>query len=172
MSKSFFDSIQKIFRPQPMTIERWADRCSRITTPDEILAAGFIESFSRIEEYKDWRLIHSGGNRLTNSKKNIELSYYRNHNYDSNYNTYYTYSNFKINDVPIDDNLGERIIKSFEKVKAQHDAVKAKAKKAKAEMERNEKAWNLVESMLGMKRNEHGALVPVKTAEGDDAVYS
>jgi hypothetical protein len=32
-------------------------------------------------------------------------------------------------------------------------------------MERNEKKWNLAEDLLGMKRNEFGALVPKVSVE-------
>lgn len=43
--------------------------------------------------------------------------------------------------------------------------VKRVAAKAKADMEAHERKWNLAEKLLGMKRNEHGALVPVNQAE-------
>lgn len=45
-------------------------------------------------------------------------------------------------------------------IKKAIDRTKAVAEKAKKAMEENEKKWGLAETILGMKRNESGALVP------------
>lgn len=55
--------------------------------------------------------------------------------------------------------------KSFMRLKAVHDAANETARKAKADMEANEAKWNLVEQLLHMKRNEYGALVPIRTVD-------
>lgn len=44
----------------------------------------------------------------------------------------------------------------------QLDEARKVAREAKANMEANERKWNLAETLLGMKRNEHGALVPIE----------
>lgn len=67
----------------------------------------------------------------------------------------------EFNGVTLNSQASDRFLTTFKKIKA--DAAKAKeiADRCFAAMEENEKKWNVAETMLGMKRNEFGALVPV-----------
>jgi hypothetical protein len=58
--------------------------------------------------------------------------------------------------------LGLKIFLEYKKLKAALIKAEKVAADAKKAMEANEAKWNLAESILGMKRNEHGALVPVE----------
>lgn len=57
------------------------------------------------------------------------------------------------------------VVNAYSKMAKAHEKAKEVAAAAKAEMEANERKWNLVEKLVGLKRNEHGALVPVHTEE-------
>lgn len=61
--------------------------------------------------------------------------------------------------------MGHNIWKAYSKIRKNFDAVQATAAKALADMQAAEKKWNLAERLLGMKRNEFGALVPVVQVE-------
>lgn len=76
----------------------------------------------------------------------------------------YEPSSLTINDVEIDPQYVIPIIEMRIKSKKAADKVKAVADKALADMKLNEDRWNLVESLLGLKRNAVGALVPVNQA--------
>lgn len=71
----------------------------------------------------------------------------------------------EVNGVQFDTACAEKVAREYRRLAARVQAAKEVAAKAKRNMERNEAAWNLAESLLGMKRNEFGALVPIKTVE-------
>lgn len=75
------------------------------------------------------------------------------------------YGDLFVNDMKMDRRSEDIIVFAYHKIKTQVIAAEKAAQEAKAAMERNEQAWNLAEKILGMKRNEFGALVPIQTAE-------
>ena len=173
---------------------------AKATTPDEIIAAGFIESFAK--DFNDWVVVdkpnvsaraflgapdneylreryerekkavdawegkytlllpnhRSTVNRaLVNEKKKWRLVYCR--QLDC-YGDYVLHTIFYVNNVLIPDEVGRKILKSFTTLKEKYEKAAQEAAAAKKRMEEEEKKWNLAEDMLGMKRNEFGALVP------------
>lgn len=72
---------------------------------------------------------------------------------------------FTINDTPFNLESALKVYASYLDLFQKQQAIKAAAAKAKAEMEANEKKWNLVENVLGLKRLEDGTLVAKQPAE-------
>lgn len=70
---------------------------------------------------------------------------------------------FKVNDVPISMGEGKRILQSYLDLKLEKDRLATVARKAKQEMEDNDKKWNLVEDLYGLMRTPEGALIPKPT---------
>lgn len=154
-------------------VERWCLRNANKATPDGIIAAAIIESIAK--HFDDWAYravdyyAHDKNwvddckkfgiseclvnKRLVNEIKDLSVHWH------SNGTFYY------VNGTPLNWDEGRLIVQQFTKLQEKHNAVKAAAAKAIADQKRNEAAWNLAEKLLGMKRNEHGALVPIKTVE-------
>jgi hypothetical protein len=165
--------VRRLYGDEPMTIYTWSERCAKISTPDQIIAAGMIESFAKLDEFEDWKqgYDHVKGRdksapyfylQLVNEKKDFKLSYC--HGYGSHTDFSKCFS-FEINGCSFDTATGQEVLKKYSEVASKHEAVKAAAAKAKKDMEDNEKKWNLVESSLRLKRNEFGALVPITPVE-------
>lgn len=91
---------------------------------------------------------------LTNGKWTL-VWYYVADNVSHNY--------FYVNDVAIPKEIGNIIVNSYDRINKQRAELKAAEAKALLTMKQEEKKWNLVEDMLGMVRNEFGALVPKET---------
>ncbi len=112
--------------------------------------------------------------RLVNKKTNVELFWrysYRRKLVGSNrcehvetLDRFYVLSGFIY--IPFNVHCGNRIVTQYRKLEKQIAEVKRVAAEAKAKMEADERKWNLAESLLNMKRNEFGALVPIIKVEG------
>jgi len=63
------------------------------------------------------------------------------------------------------DDLALQLFLSIQAIFVQKAKAEEAAAQAQKDMEENERKWNLAERLLGMKRNEHGALVPAVTLE-------
>lgn len=152
-------------------------------TPDDIIEASIIQSIAKDfddwkmmsrpsglpvnksdrhqEWYNRWHKYHSNANMFTcnavlqNEKKNLLIAFRENY-YDEIHDTFY------VNDVSLPTDKGRKIVEAYNKIKSARARVKREADARLAEMKRLEQAWNLAESLLGMKRNEFGALVPVE----------
>lgn len=165
-------------------IERWSACNANKATPDDIIAAAVIQSFAK--DFEHWsgnlsanlpshRICCNAGSEpdghvLKNSKKNLTLisKYHKGKSRDNDgLNPFYYHNKgLLVNEIPLQPDAAKRVLRAYQEVKQRVDRVKAVADKAKEDMERNETAWNLAEKLLGMKRNEFGALVPIKTVEG------
>lgn len=151
------------------------------TTPDQLIGAALVESFAK--EFDDWSHEQYNTYNRSTSDDNVWLEKWRNRGFKSvqTYDTNFFYnskkkllivyrkngnirSNFRVNDVPLSTVIGETVIEEYVKLEQQVKEAKAAAAKAKREMEENEAKWNLAEKLLGKKRNEHGALVPIVPA--------
>ena len=73
-----------------------------------------------------------------------------------------------VNDVPMSSKNITKIYKAWKELSDKAAEAERVAKLAAKKMEDNERAWNLAEELLGMKRNELGALVPVDRPLGDE----
>lgn len=182
----FWQDFEKAFGRKLSPVERWSLRNAKTCSADEIIAASIIQSFAK--SFEDWSFKakpqpvgyrcancteiekerrefvaqYAHGNvRLNrvfvNKSKDIIFAYWLQDNK--------TRTAFYVNGLSFPTELGQLIVAEFEKLDMAHQKAVAAAAKAKADMERNEKAWNLAERLLGMRRNEFGALVPIQTAE-------
>lgn len=68
--------------------------------------------------------------------------------------------------IPVDETSSKLILSTWVEIRKKLDKANEVAAKARAAMELNEKKWNLVENLLGMKRLPNGALVAVRNPEG------
>ncbi len=148
------------------------------TTPDDIICAAIIQSIAK--DFDDWKLERIGGLTpdaaakrraevfgyhdpnlciLVNRKKDIKVSFCLNDFEDR------VVKGGKVNGVDMAIPRLNDIFQAYDKLKQERARLKRHAAAAVSRMEREEKAWNLAEHLLGMKRNEHGALVPVVEAE-------
>lgn len=163
---------------------------AKATTPDRLIAAHIIESFTL--NFEDWDALNlddqwrqfydAPKHTLTNTKKGLSVGWEnQKKSADNDNRSPWVYKlkaesahvrNIPTKDnsapgksVPLDAVSSRLIIESWDKVSVVKLKAKAVADKALAEMKANEAAWTMAENLLGMKRNKFGALVPVKTAE-------
>lgn len=59
----------------------------------------------------------------------------------------------------------KKIKEAYQSIAEKEKAIKVAQEKALKEMQENEAKWNIAEQLLGMKRDESGALVPVVKVE-------
>lgn len=163
--------------PKISTVDAWAmrhkDRCS----PDDIITAAIIQSIAKNPD--DWQFsgaLHyplyyvgrqSHNASLTNKKKKIVITFiFEGYDYKDKGMSYaqtkYRACGCSVNGVEQSKPHFKSILSSWETLTSKLKAAQETADKAKRAMDRNEQAWNIAESLLGMKRNEHGALVPVQ----------
>jgi hypothetical protein len=181
LAKSLFSS------PNYTPVERWALRNCNRATPDGLIASAIVESFAK--DFKDWdgdisnvstkigKVCCSEGDprvsaasaKLTNHKKKIVISagWVRGKSRDNDgLNPWYFHSDgLTVNGESLEEQAADYIVSNWRTIKQRVEAANAAAEKAKRDMERNEKKWNLAEDLLGMKRNEFGALVPKVSVE-------
>lgn len=169
-----FSRLFNLSRRLP-TVEEWANRNADITTPDMIIAAAIVESFAK--DFDAWvatdlkhvrRPYYEYKPRLINEAKKLTIEFGIREWHTGDYNERnvdWQSAGTKVNGVKVELKAARLIATAYERLLKQQQRLKDTAAKAKAAMERNEQAWDIVETLLGMKRNEHGALVPVETAE-------
>lgn len=185
-NSALISGIERRLEPSPT---KWALVTSDKTMPDEIITAAVIQSLAA--DFPDWKLtnqkdgvyvgkdhtssfsgkeywiheIPTYGPRLSNANKDIKVDFFMQSLGKTG--SYYRYGlkSCKVNGILISEKCMRMIHDAYIKLKSEHDAVKQKAAQALAEQQRNEAAWDLAERLLGMKRNEFGALVPVVSAE-------
>lgn len=166
--------------------EKWAMKNSNLCSPEELVAAHIIQSIAK--DFDDWKLIekdtqgwpttsdfhskwntvdsyHYGISRMLQNRhkrKNVKAVtiFFRRLNND--------HCDFNINNTPFDDQTGQRIVAAFDEIKQKRDKAERIARRVLEEQKALDARWNLAESLLGMKRNEHGALVPEKAVCGAD----
>lgn len=158
---------------------------AKATTPDDIIEAACINSIAR--DFDAWKktLVKDGYEAmrkmvtktgqpmmmggmehhfiystyvLKNEDKNITLMWEENAYCDKR-------KDYKVNGIAFPEKNGYAVICAWEKLRRERAQAKAKADAALAEMQRLESAWDLAENLLGLKRNEFGALVPVETPD-------
>jgi hypothetical protein len=168
-------------------VERWAMRHANKCSADEIIAAAVIQSMAKdISAYSlsDFS-IRCADRKKDLNKPSAELKgpkvvvifersgWIRGKSRDNDGIRPWKYHpdgrivKVVVDGVSIRPSIGAEILSRYRRLSKVLTASQQVAAKAKADMERNEKAWNLAEKLLGMKRNEHGALVPVKTVEDE-----
>jgi hypothetical protein len=159
MLKKFQSLAKSLFVKHPIPLHETA---FAKVTPDELIAAVVIKSIA--ENFDAWKFTvesRSGINTvkcaLENEKFTIKFKYSK---YCGSY-----YPEYTINGVPIAEKQIEEIHKAWLKIKTERDRLERIAAQKKKEMEDNERKWNLYEDIMGLKRNEFGALVPKVSVE-------
>lgn len=159
-------------------------------TPDGLIAAHIVNSIAK--NYDDWTLTKETDKQiaaakkraedrgkpsdwshyhwlssrsvsdmcLSNAAKNIVVTY----KYDSYGDTR---PDFAVNGVGISGDYGKKIVEAYQTIKKERARLKEIADEALRKQKLNEEKWNLFEKLAGFRRNEYGALVPVKP-EGDN----
>lgn len=164
-----------------LSVEDWSKRVSnRFGGPacaDEIIAAAIAQSIAK--NFDDW--IEKGCFKkrkssyrndvvgeiatLMNEKKGVTVRFgQRIWSYDE-WRSKPRLKGTTVNGIEISPDDALLIWNAYHKMKARVQAVKDAEQKALSSMKKNEAAWDLVEKLLGLKRNEHGALVPVNPVE-------
>jgi hypothetical protein len=161
-------------------VERWANHNAKICSPEQLVEAHVINSIAR--DFEDWELVtkrnywsdsidfskfdsvHAGSvdRILRNRRKhrNVKsVTIFWEHVPNGQHR------NFNVNNVPFSANEGRNIWEAYRKIDEQRKATARIAAKALEDQKRLDRRWNLAEELLGFKRDEHGALVPVKTVE-------
>jgi hypothetical protein len=175
--------IRKLVRTSApaMSIEDWAARNADMCQADEIIAASIAASLAKdindwkatgcfepeYENRRSWFSSHTLP-RLANSSKDLRVEFetriYRIH--PEKLARVARLKGTRVNGIEVSSAAAGVIYDAWQKVTKRVQAAEEAAAKAKADMAKQEAAWNLAEKLLGMKRNEHGALVPVQTVEG------
>jgi hypothetical protein len=157
------------------------------TTPDMIIAAAIVDSFAK--EFEAWTakdLCRKSeyykypdlSPTLTNADKDIKIEFgvrsWRGDADGGDSNRSYHCKDWqsegtKVNGIAIELRAARLIASSYEKLLLRRKALKEQEAASLAAMKRNEAAWNIAEKLLNMKRNEHGALVPVQQVEASCA---
>jgi predicted transcriptional regulator len=151
---------------------------AKLTTPDRLIAAAVIESlgtdfnkwktenleqgWTKRTEYGPTRKLYNVGKSLrvewkNKRKQHGSSSYYFDFKLDADKAT--------VNGVEIDAQSSRMIIDAYDRIYAVEKRASEVARKARMAMQANEDKWQLAEKLLGMKRNEFGALVPIKKVD-------
>lgn len=72
---------------------------------------------------------------------------------------------FEVNGIRLADSSQKQLFKNLKALMTQKKEAEIAAAKALVQLEENERKWNLAETLLGMTRNEFGALVPKENPE-------
>ncbi len=174
-------SLRKALGLLPKPFDPIDNPYAKATTPDRLISAHFIESF--VKDFDNWRagkdvkedkkvLIdrhqHEFEVFLKNRKTGLRIEWEMKREYDvKSYHHFgvIKHSKTKVKGIPLDPQESERIFLSWIKIKKQHDETKRVAAAALAKMKEEDAKWNLAESLLGLKRNEFGALVPINPVQ-------
>jgi hypothetical protein len=192
--RSAFSAVNPFNLPDTDPVERFANSgWSTAASPDDLIAAAIVESFAK--DFDKWQLqdiwrgvivpydsslkyapareratllqIHPQSDQTVIT---VSLSLKRTAK-DRDNRGPWLYSIARgpcsVNGVELNNKASACIASAYCSIKLQIAAAEAAALEAQAAMRINEKKWNLAESLLGMKRNEHGALVPVVSLEHD-----
>jgi hypothetical protein len=172
--------IRSAFKPKIATVEDWANHNSKKCTADDLIAGAVVASFAK--HYKQWKFEGEFNQRHSNpsgfqptklsfkvpTKKHVEIVFlFKEADLGDAYSTIYRYTviGCEVNGVRVTDAAFKYIYTNWNNLVVQMKHAEEVAAKAKADMEDNEKKWNLAENLLGMKRDGLGRLMPVKTVE-------
>ncbi len=178
--------VQMAYGDLPQVMED--NSYSRACNPDEIVIAAVLQSFAKhVDDWEMCRRDHNYHRQRTSDPQFIYIKvstkvsnkraiyftngdaiYLRNKKKDVTvriksvpFAGSYKIGEITVNQVPVDVKYYPLICKHWEDSQGKLERLKETARKAKLEMELNEKKWNLAERLLNMKRNEHGALIPI-----------
>jgi hypothetical protein len=168
------------------TVEQWAQKASKLVpdTPDKIMAVAIAADIAnRPDNWKQtgpWKTHYSRYasdgkvSGLENLSKNVTVTFgvrrFKAGALRESFTPYGRENQFRIdlkgttvNGLPVDAEAAKIIYDAWVKIGAKMRRVKESQAKALTTMKKNEAAWDMVEKLLGMKRNEFGALVPINT---------
>jgi hypothetical protein len=174
-----FGKLKRLFVGYAETVEEWSERLAPTTSPDRLIAAAIVESFAKEGDKwthhshllvpQDWRW---AGNHKScvfkmghKSRKGLEVEItitVRSRDNDGASPWLPETFEVSVKGVPLSEEVSVWLVKEFRRLETAHQKALEAAAAAKAEMERNEKLWNIAENMLNMKRLPSGALVPIE----------
>ena len=172
-----FRTIQSLVRSaygdKILTIDEWATRNSKICSAEDLIVASIVNSIAKnFDGWVNTTLKHDDVQKILNKYPNMKYAYI---NYElkrkddglmfhyrmNSYGDTFMKDNCFVDGVEISGDGGAQIYNAWEKIKNERRRIERLAMEAKREMEKNEAKWNLAEKLLGMKRNEFGALEPI-----------
>jgi hypothetical protein len=183
MLKSLF---RRLSTPSLAPVDWGQHPVANLTTPDAIIVAHLIQTFTA--DFEDWTNedFRKLGNpdfryetvrpKLINTKLKVEISFpvvYQGTGLKRSYviSGNGRFKRFSSNgftataDFQLDTTSSEALLKTWTDISTKMKAAKETAAKALAEMKANEEKWNVAESLLGMKRNATGLLMPIETEQ-------
>lgn len=181
-----FKKLISLFEPLPNTIE--SNMLSRATTPDRLVVEAIVSDMVR--DIKSWVGVYlavidifqktpdikyefrhglSSYSVPAISKKDgsVKIKFVIGINHGKNWQGHHL-AGCTINGIEFDRTFARYLLDKFRNTSELLLMVEKAAAAALAKMEQNEAKWNLAETLLGMKRNEFGALVPVVKMENND----
>jgi hypothetical protein len=171
---NFFQALVQAFY-KPTTLDVWIHNAAEKTTTDQMLVAAIIGSMAKDITSWNARDIHP-----SSSKNMSPIIYTRNISFTFGIDRIFKFGEFyrepnptknpTINDMPINSKDAKALFDAFVELKTKQLELETATLQAKVDMINNEKKWELVENLLKMKRNEHGALVPIEPAVEPPAV--
>lgn len=161
-------AVRRAFAPLSVISGIEGSRLANLTTPDRLVIEALILSVNKDYDTWKWRIEENSGEYndyytrycLSHADKNIKIQYKIHYDED-------TFQNLTVNSISVDG--AEDVIAAYERINNQRRIAQQTADRALEKMKVNEKKWNLAERLLGMKRNEFGALVPAVSVEGEKA---
>lgn len=153
------------------SVEDWSLKTARRfgnPSPDDIICAAVTENL--IQNSDDW-VFFRYERMLQNPKKGITVQFCFS-NYQNSQNLYWWKP--KKCSVGLHNEFYDiskpayiRLWKTWCKIYTRREELEKAASVAKETMQKNEFAWDVVEKLLNMKRNEQGALVPVNNGDSN-----
>lgn len=173
--------LKTLFRKPIPTVEQWANHNAKKASADDLIAGAIVSSFAK--HFKHWQFTgefnqrhsSSGGfqrttlTRKMSNKKHIEIVFvFRHTQGGDSYSTIYQYKviGCEVNGIRVSDAAFKYIYRNWQNIIVDVRRAEEVATRAKADMELNEKKWDLAEGLLGVKTNKLGQMIPV---EGEQA---
>jgi hypothetical protein len=172
--------------PERLAASPWA----KATTPDQLIVAHILHDYAknpdnwktfgsfpnalanphtrshyRPDGYSDkdatrWYRTDTFVFTLTDGKATAKLFTYIKNKDGDGCSPWYEKYFFEVNNVRLDDKANLELFSKIKSLMTQKKEAEIAAARALVQLEENERKWNLAETLLGMKRNEFGALVP------------
>lgn len=175
-------NLFSLFVRKPVTVEQWANHNSKKASADDLIAGAIVASFAK--DFKHWKFSgefnqkHGSTNgsfrptslsRKMIGKKHVEIVFvFKKMDRIEDYSHIFEYKTVgcEVNGILVSDAAFKFIYSNWQAIVVDVRRAEEVAARAKADMELNEKKWDLAEGLLGVKTNKLGQMVPV---EGEQA---
>lgn len=172
--------------PERLAASRWATAA----TPDQIIVAHILQEYAKnpdnwttsgtlpdsLSESKTsgsyepvgykrrdtttWYPTHQNIFKMTDGKAVVSLLTFVKNKDGDGLAPWFQKHFFEVNKIRLCDSSSTQLFNTLQVLIEKKKQAEIAAAKALAELEESERKWNLAEDLLGMKRNEFGALVP------------